>query len=172
MRKLKIKKFLTDKELKLKMKSEELSEQFKRWQCIYIIQTQPGILGAQVADMLGISIHTVYSYVEKYNLNGPESLLLVGRGGRRWSYLSLDEEKALLKKLEKKAAKGLLPTAFDIRKTVETKVGKKVSDDYLWDLLNRHNWKKKVPRPFHPKKDVKAQEDFKKNFPKYWQPPN
>ena len=172
MRKMKIKNHLTNEELKLKMKSEDSAEQFKRWQCIYLVQTQPGILANQVADMLGISIHTVYGYVEQYNQNGPESLLLIGRGGRRWSYLTLTEEKELLKKIQKKAGKGLILTAFHIRKIVEKKIGKKVSDDYLWDLLNRHNWKKKVPRPFHPKKDVKAQEDFKKNFPKYWQPPN
>jgi len=54
---------------------------------------------------------------------------------------------------------------------VETKVGNKVSDDYLWDLFNRHGWKKKMPRPRHPKSDKATQTKFKKNFPSYWNPP-
>lgn len=45
-----------------------------------------------------------------------------------------------------------------------------MSDDYIWDLFKRHNWKKKMPRPEHPKKNKMAQEEFKENSLKYWQP--
>ena len=58
----------------------------------------------------------------------------------------------------------------DIRKVVEKKVGQSVSDDYLWDLFKRHNWKKKAPRPQHPKKQQAKQEEFKKNSPSFWSP--
>ncbi|MBX3242503.1 MAG: winged helix-turn-helix domain-containing protein [Chitinophagaceae bacterium] len=45
---------------------------------------------------------------------------------------------------------------------VEHKVGRKVSDDYLWDLLKCNGWKKKMPRPRHPKRTLAEQQEFKK----------
>ena len=72
--------------------------------------------------------------------------------------------------LEILASKGLIKPANDIRKVIVQKVGKAVSDDYLWDLLHRNGWKKKMPRPHHPKRSLEDQADFKKNFPKSWSP--
>ena len=84
--------------------------------------------------------------------------------------LSLDDEARLLNAIEQKAARGLIKTANDIRVMVEAKVGKPVSDDYLWDLLNRNGWKKKMPRPHHPKRNVAEQLEFKKNSLIVWLP--
>jgi transposase len=76
----------------------------------------------------------------------------------------------MMKSLKLEALEGKVLVAKHIRKIVEAKVGKAVSDDYIWDLFKRHNWKKKMPRPEHPKKNKAAQEEFKKNSLKYWQP--
>jgi len=76
----------------------------------------------------------------------------------------------MMKALEKEAQAGKIITMNDIRKVVEKKVGQSVSDDYLWDLFKRHNWKKKAPRPQHPKKQQAKQEEFKKNSPNFWSP--
>ena len=61
-------------------------------------------------------------------------------------------------------------TPNDIRALVGAKVGKGkgVSDDYLWDLLKRNGWKKKMPRPHHPKRNQAEQQEFKKNSPGVW----
>jgi transposase len=91
-------------------------------------------------------------------------------GGRRRFLLTIDEETAMFVPLENLASKGLIKTSNDIRKVIEEKVGKVVSDDYLWDLLHRNGWKKKMPRPHHPKRSLEDQADFKKNFPKSWSP--
>jgi hypothetical protein len=32
----------------------------------------------------------------------------------------------------------------------------------IYNLLHRHRWRKLMPRPFHPKRDVAAQNAFKK----------
>jgi len=82
----------------------------------------------------------------------------------------LEEEQQMMKALEKEAQAGKIITMNDIRKVVEKKVGQSVSDDYLWDLFKRHNWKKKAPRPQHPKKQQATQEEFKKNSPGFWSP--
>ena len=76
----------------------------------------------------------------------------------------------MLNELKQNAKEGKILVAKHIKKVIEAKIGKQVSDDYIWDLFNRHNWKKKKPRPQHPKKDIEAQEALKKNSQKYWQP--
>jgi transposase len=86
--------------------------------------------------------------------------------------LSVEDEASLLNAIEQKASKGLIKTANDIRAMVEARVGKAVSDDFLWDLLNRNGWKKKMPRPHHPKRNTTEQQEFKKNSPTVWVPSN
>ena len=172
MRRLKIMKHMSYEELRQKMSQEKSIEQFKVWQCIYIVQTQSIITAEQVGDMIGISKFKVYRYVERYNKLGAAGVILQPRGGRRKFYLTLEEERELLNNISEKALKGLILTGLDIRQEVENKIGHAVSDDYLWDLFHRHNWKKKAPRPKHPKRDLKAQEDLKKNSKKIWLPAN
>jgi transposase len=84
--------------------------------------------------------------------------------------MSLEEEEKLMQELQHQANEGKILVAGQIRKIVEKRLGKSVSDDYIWDLFKRHNWKKKLPRIEHPKKNKEAQEDFKKNSRKYWHP--
>ena len=84
--------------------------------------------------------------MESYNLEGVTALLYKEKGGRRRSLLSVGEEAQLFTSLEALASKGLIKTANDIRSAVEQKVGKAVSDDYLWDMLHRNEWKKKMPQ--------------------------
>src|SRR5215470_3519082 len=35
-------------------------------------------------------------------------------------------------------------------------------DSTVYNLLHRHGWRKLMPRPFHPKRDLAAQNTFKK----------
>ncbi len=172
MLRLKVKNHLTDKELREKMKQEKSIKQFKIWQCIYIVQSKKDIRAEQVSDLIQISKYSVYHYVENYNRYGPIGVIIKAQGGRRRSYLKLEEEKELLKKISDKALQGLILTALDMRDEVEKKIGKKVSDDYLWDLFHRHGWKKKAPRPSHPRSNKREQEGFKKNLKKSWKPVN
>jgi transposase len=109
--------------------------------------------------------------VEHYNLDGAAALIYKYKGGRRRALLNINEEADLFVSLESLASKGLIKTANDIRNVVEQRIGKTVSDDYLWDLLHRNGWKKKMPRPYHPKRSIEDQAAFKKNFPKTWSPP-
>lgn len=51
-------------------------------------------------------------------------------------------------------------------KQEEKEVEHKVDESTIYRLLERHEWRKKVPRPFHPQADKEEQEQFKQNFPK------
>src|SRR6266850_868334 len=41
-------------------------------------------------------------------------------------------------------------------------IGHETSNSTVYNLLARHGWRKLMPRPFHPKRDLAAQHDFKK----------
>ena len=141
-----------------------------RWQIIYLIQVGNMHSAELIAPIVNLSTHSIYKIVERYNLEGASALMYKQKGGRRRFLLTSEEERSMFISLENLASKGLIKTANDIRKVIEEKVGKVVSDDYLWDLLHRNGWKKKMPRPHHPKRSLEEQADFKKNFPKSWSP--
>jgi len=126
----------------------------------------------EYASFLGVTKSKVYKVVELYNKEGAGFTENLNWGGRRskTSHMSFEEEEKMMTDLKTKAKDGKIIVAKHIRKIVEAKVGKAVSDDYIWDLFNRHNWKKKMPRPEHPKRNKEAQEEFKKNSQKCWQP--
>jgi transposase len=117
---------------------------------------------AVISPLVNLSKPSIYKIIEQYNKLGVTGVRYTPRGGRRRSLLSIREEEDVFRSIEHNAAKGLIKTANDIRSLIESKVGKAVSDDYLWDLLNRNGWKKKMPRPHHPKRSTAQQQEFKK----------
>ncbi|MBO9618994.1 MAG: winged helix-turn-helix domain-containing protein [Niabella sp.] len=172
MRTLKVINHLNDAALKEKLSITAGKPEFSRWQILYLIQVA-GIESAEtIAPLVNLSKQSIYKIVEGYNKSGVQGIKYTQRGGRRRCFLSVEQEASLLVSIEQKAAKGLVKTANDIRAMVEQRVGQNVSDDYLWDLLNRNNWKKKMPRPHHPKRDIEEQQAFKKNSPTVWLPSN
>ena len=161
---------LTNAVVQTKLSDSRNTSSHSRWQIIYLIQVGNLHSAELIAPLVNLSVHSIYKIVERYNLEGTAALTYKQKGGRRRFLLTTEQETALFISLENLASKGLIKTANDIRKVIEEKVGKVVSDDYLWDLLHRNGWKKKMPRPHHPKRSLEEQADFKKNFPKSWSP--
>jgi len=159
MRKIKLAAHLTDEELADRMEMAENKQQFRRWQAIYLIQTQ-GLSSTQVAEIVRVASATILQWVYLYNNNGAEILTIKGRGGRRRYHMSYDEEISFLAELEKESKKGLVITAKTIRQRAEQKLGHEVAEDYAYDLFHRHHWKKISPRPRHPEAD--KSKDIKK----------
>jgi len=44
----------------------------------------------------------------------------------------------------------------------EKAIGHETSKSTIYNLLARHGWRKLMPRPFHPSRDIAAQNAFKK----------
>ena len=169
MRKTSIRDHLNQEQIRKEMQGPGTREQFQRWQAIYLMAK--GLLVEQVAEYVGVAKGTIHQWVFQYNHQGPGSFSLQGRGGRRFGIMSVEEEADLLESLRAEAERGEIVGAFWLREMVEKKLGREVSKDYLYDLLHRHDWRKVVPRPRHPKADVEKQEEFKKNSRSCWQPP-
>ena len=172
MRTLQLTNHLTDAELKEKLSISVGKPEFSRWQILYMVQVGKIHSAAVIYPLVNLSKPSIYKIIEQYNKSGVTAVRYTPRGGRRRSLLSIPEEEEVFRSIENNAAKGLIKTANDIRSLIESKVGKAVSDDYLWDLLNRNGWKKKMPRPHHPKRSAAQQQEFKKNSPNVWQPSN
>ena len=82
-------------------------------------------------------------------------------GGRR---PTLAEEKALLTRFAKAAGAGELLNIHEVKVAYEKAIGHETSKSTVYNLLARHGWRKLMPRPFHPKRDIAAQNAFKKTI--------
>jgi hypothetical protein len=67
-------------------------------------------------------------------------------------------------RLANAAGAGELLNIHDLKRAYERAIGHATSNSTVYDLLARHGWRKLMPRPFHPKRDVAAQEAFKKRL--------
>ena len=56
-------------------------------------------------------------------------------------------------------------TVAEIQQAYQEQLGKEVAASTVYRLLDRHGWRKVVPRPRHPKADVAVQAAFKKTSP-------
>jgi hypothetical protein len=72
------------------------------------------------------------------------------------------EEKALLARFAKAAGAGEMLNIHDLKAAYEQAIGHRTSNSTIYNLLARHGWRKLTPRPFHPLRDIAAQNAFKK----------
>ena len=132
---------------------------------IWLTQAGPFHAG-RVAHLLGVSKQAVWLWIGQYNHQGPEGLDRAGRGGRRWGYLTPEDEAELLAGFLERASRGEVVTALHLHGDICRRVGKEVSMAYVYKMLHRNSWRKLAPRPHHPKASTSAQEAFKKTSPK------
>lgn len=134
----------------------------QRWLIIYNALIEPR-KAEEIARHCGVSKATVHDVISCYNRLGVAAVETAGKGGRRRQYLTLEEEKEFLAPFFTQAQTGEIATVAQIWQAFEKRVGHEVDDSTIYRLLNRHGWRKRMPRPRHPKADPQVQEQFKKN---------
>jgi transposase len=160
----KLKPWLSVEELMVWVQEATSREDYQRRLAVWLTHIGP-YYAQEIATMLQVSVQAVWLWVGQYNTQGPGGLQRQGRGGRRWGFLTWQEEQRLLERLATRASQGQLLTAKQMYREVCETVGKEVSVDYVYRLLHRHTWKKMGPRPRHVKANPADQEAFKKNSP-------
>lgn len=118
----------------------------------------------EIAKHLAVSKSLVNKTISEYNRYGSSSIDTQGKGGRRNSYLTKEEEQKFIERFVTQSQKGLIATAGEIKEAYEKLVGTKVHKTTIYRLLERNGWRKIVPLPHHPQKDKQSQEDFKKTL--------
>jgi len=99
-----------------------------------------------------------------YDHGGIKALKPKPNGGRKHENMRLAEEKVLLARFAKAAGVGEMLNIHDLKAAYEKAIGHPTSDSTVYNLLHRHGWRKLIPRPFHPKRDLAAQNAFKKRL--------
>lgn len=139
--------------------------EYRRIQCV-LIRATLGSSAAEIAQLLGWSTATVHVLHSRWAQEGDAVFDLRGRGGRRHQYLTPEQEAQLLAPFVARAHAGGMLTVAEIQRAYEQRAGKAVVPSTIYRLLERHGWRKVVPRPRHPKADVAAQAAFKKTAPR------
>ena len=152
---------LTAEAVKEKMKTAQSFWHRQKWLVVYNALVHPRS-AQEIAQHTGVSVGTVHKVISEYNRKGAEALSTPGKGGRRNQYLTPEQEKAFLESFKKKATRGEITTVAQIKEDYEKLVGQRVHKTTIYRLLERHEWRKIVPRQSHPKANEQEQEAFKK----------
>ena len=97
-----------------------------------------------------------------YDGGGIKALKPKPIGGRQRENMTLSKEKALLAGFVRAAGAGEMLNIHDLKAAYEQAIGHPTSNSTVYNLLDRHGWRKLMPRPFHPKRNLAAQNAFKK----------
>jgi len=135
--------------------------EYQRIQCV-LIRATLGSSATQIAQLLGWATATVHVLHSRWSKEGDTLFDLRGRGGRRHQYLGPEEERELLAPFVERAHAGGMLTVAEIQRAYQERIGKAVAPSTIYRLLDRHGWRKVVPRPRHPEADVTAQAASKK----------
>ena len=115
-----------------------------------------------IAAAMGVSLSTVNRAHMAYDRGGIKALKPKPIGGRQRENMTLSEEEALLAQFGRAAGAGEILNIHDLKAAYEQAIGHPTSNSTVYNLLARHGWRKLMPRPFHPRRDLAAQDDFKK----------
>jgi transposase len=147
-----------------RLKRAESHAEYQRIQCV-LMRATLGSSAAQIAELLGWSTATVHVLHSRWAKEGDAIFDLRARGGRHHQHLSPEQELLLLAPFAERAEAGGMLTVAEIQQAYQEQLGKEVAPSTVYRLLDRHGWRKVVPRPRHPKADVAAQAAFKKTAP-------
>jgi transposase len=127
-----------------------------------VLLREAGMTQPAIAEAMGVSLSTVNRAHMAFDRGGLAALEPKRSGGRIRENMTLGEEKALLARFAKAAGAGEMVNIHDLKAAYEQAIGHPTSNSTVYNLLARHGWRKLMPRPFHPKRDLAAQSAFKK----------
>ncbi len=131
----------------------------------------PGTTLEQTAALIGVSRASVPRLQARFRQSMQTGKFhLRNWGGRRRELMTLEEEKKFLEPWEQQAKDGGILVVSVIRAALAQYSGRPIKASVVYRLLERHGWRKVTPDTHHPKSDPAAQEEWKKNFRKYWRP--
>ena len=146
--------------MKSLLKQTKTASEVKRVQCILLGSL--GMISDDVAPIVGFTATYVRTVWRSYRIKGDSALLGENRGACRGrAHFTLDDEAAFLKPFFAQAIAGKILIVSEIQDAYEKLIGMEVHHSIVYNLLDRHNWRKIVPRPAHPKTDFDEQEAFK-----------
>ncbi len=136
-------------------------EQLRQAQAV-ILPLSCGLSLGQTADVLGISVSWTCKLRTRFargEVMEPDSKC----GHRPRQNLTPEEEAEFLAPFIEEAKSGGVLIVSGIKRALDKRLKREVALSSVYNLLHRHGWRKLAPDKRHPKADVLAQEEFKKN---------
>jgi len=150
------------RELKTALRWKLPAAQRERIQMVLLRES--GMTQPAIAAAMGVSLSTVNRAHMAFNHGGIKALKPKPIGGRQRENMTVAEERVLLARFAKAAGAGEMLNIHDLKAAYEKAIGHETSNSTVYNLLTRHGWRKLMPRPFHPKRDIAAQNAFKKTI--------
>lgn len=120
----------------------------------------------EIGQMLHLNKGSIATMCRRYREQGLEEYARNKYQSHRW-LLSWEREEEILNQFRNEAGKQV--TANEIKAALDKACGKDTGRVYVYNVLKRHGWRKKMPRSRHPKAaDQEACEASKKLRPVYW----
>jgi len=134
-----------------------------------LLVAEIGLDADKTSDVLGISERTVFR--NRGSVRNQDEGKQNTWGGRRHYGMILEEEQEFLRNWEVKAIEGGVLSVPPIHAALVERLGRSIPMSTTYRLLARHGWRKVQPDTKHPKSKPEIQDEFKKNFPRWWRPP-
>jgi len=129
-----------------------------------VLLRESGMTQPAIAAAMGVSLSTVNRAHIAFNHGGIKALKPKPIGGRQRENMTVAEERVLLARFANAAGAGEMLNIHDLKAAYEKAIGHETSNSTVYNLLARHGWRKLMPRPFHPKRNIAAQNSFKKTI--------
>ena len=139
---------------------------------LYAVQLRgEGLTNDEIAQKLDTSDKMVSQWVSAYINNGGIAALLPKERIGMHRNLSIEEEKEFLSAYTKQAEAGQIIDLNELKAAYIEKVGHSIGGSQIYRMLERHGWRKVMPRSKHPQKaSNEAIEASKKLNPVCWMP--
>ena len=122
----------------------------------------------EIGEILNVHPMSVNQMCRRYREQGLEEYAR-NKYESHYRLLSKEQESEVLEQF--KGQEGKQITATEIKAALDEACGKETGHMYVYNVLKRQGWKKKMPRSRHPKAaDEEACEASKKLKPPYWTP--
>ncbi len=143
---------ITEEEYNLVKETErnnKLKRVDKRLQVIIV--RYEGLSDVEIGEKLGYNRKRVSQLCAQFKSVGLDEYARHKYGGNHRA-MNIAEEDELLDEFRNKAETGEVVTAQEIKVAFDKKRGKDTGRGYIYMLLERHGWRKVMPRSKHPKK--------------------
>ena len=111
-----------------------------------------GMTNGEIAEKLDTSDKMVSQWVSAYIKNGGIKALLPKERIGHHRNLSYEEEAEFLAEFAEQAKAGKIIDTNELKAAYIAKVGHSIGGNQIYLLLERHGWRKVMPRSKHPKK--------------------
>src|ERR1700681_4584211 len=152
----------SDQLMRLKRALKRETNPTTRQRIQMVLLRENGMTQLEISEAMGASLSTVNRAHMAYDHGGRRALEPKPSGGRIRENMLRVEQKALLGGFSKAAGHGEMLNIHDLKAAYEKAIGHPTSKSTVYNLLDRHDWRKLMPRPFHPDRDIQAQIHFKK----------